>query len=56
MLSLLSQKITLEDLSDSKSYIEEKSIGERSRSVNSMATATHENSNVAVYEVILCVI
>lgn len=55
-VSLFSQKITLEDLSDSKSYIEEKSTGELSRSVNSMATATHETSNVAVYEVILCVI
>ncbi|XP_051521502.1 retinal guanylyl cyclase 2 isoform X1 [Myxocyprinus asiaticus] len=47
---LSKRKITLEDLSDSKSYIEEKSIGDRSRSVNSMATATHETSNVAVYE------
>ncbi|XP_043114294.1 retinal guanylyl cyclase 2 [Puntigrus tetrazona] len=47
---LSKRKITLEDLSDSKSYIEEKSTGERSRSVNSMATATHETSNVAVYE------
>ncbi|KAA0702098.1 Retinal guanylyl cyclase 2 [Triplophysa tibetana] len=44
------RKITLEDLSDSKSCIEEKSTGGRSRSVNSMATATHETSNVAVYE------
>ncbi|XP_017214686.1 retinal guanylyl cyclase 2 isoform X2 [Danio rerio] len=47
---LSKRKITLEDLSDSKSYIEEKSTGDRSRSVNSMATATHETSNVAVYE------
>ncbi|XP_051535145.1 retinal guanylyl cyclase 2-like [Myxocyprinus asiaticus] len=47
---LSKMKITLEDLSDSKSYIEEKSIGDCSRSVNSMATATHETSNVAVYE------
>uniref|UniRef100_A0A8C2Q088 guanylate cyclase n=1 Tax=Cyprinus carpio TaxID=7962 RepID=A0A8C2Q088_CYPCA len=47
---LSKRKITLEDLCDSKSYIEEKSTGERSRSVNSMATATHETSNVAVYE------
>uniref|UniRef100_W5JXJ2 Guanylate cyclase n=1 Tax=Astyanax mexicanus TaxID=7994 RepID=W5JXJ2_ASTMX len=42
------QKITLEDLSDSKSLLDEKSV--RSHSVNSLATATHENSNVAVYE------
>ncbi|TRY66155.1 hypothetical protein DNTS_010872 [Danionella cerebrum] len=47
---LSKRKITLEDLSDSKSYIEDKSTGGRSRSVNSMATATHETSNVAVYE------
>ncbi|XP_065136206.1 retinal guanylyl cyclase 2 [Paramisgurnus dabryanus] len=47
---LSKRKITLEDLSDSKSYMDEKSTGGRSRSLNSMATATHENSNVAVYE------
>ncbi|XP_051963706.1 retinal guanylyl cyclase 2 [Xyrauchen texanus] len=47
---LSKRKITLEDLSDSKSYIEEKSTGDLSRSVNSMATATHETSNVAVFE------
>ncbi|ROK28157.1 Retinal guanylyl cyclase 2 [Anabarilius grahami] len=47
---LSKRKITLEDLEDSKSYIEEKSTGDLSRSMNSMATATHENSNVAVYE------
>uniref|UniRef100_A0A9J8DGM3 Guanylate cyclase n=1 Tax=Cyprinus carpio carpio TaxID=630221 RepID=A0A9J8DGM3_CYPCA len=47
---LSNKKITLEDLCDSKSYIEEKSTGELSHSVNSMATATHETSNVAVYE------
>lgn len=47
------QKITLEDLSESKSALEEKS-GDRSHSVNtvnSMQTATHETTNVAVYEV-----
>lgn len=44
------QKITLEDLSESKSALEEKS-ADRSHSVNSMQTATHETTNVAVYEV-----
>ncbi|KAJ0021849.1 hypothetical protein NQD34_009339 [Periophthalmus magnuspinnatus] len=43
------KKITLEDLSESKSAIEEKS-QDRSHSVNSMQTATHENTNVAIYE------
>lgn len=43
------QKITLEDLSESKSALEEKS-ADRSHSVNSMQTATHETTNVAVYE------
>lgn len=46
----VTQKITLEDLSESKSAIEEKS-ADRSQSVNSMQTATHETTNVAVYEV-----
>lgn len=44
------QKITLEDLSESKSALEDKS-ADRSHSVNSMQTATHETTNVAVYEV-----
>uniref|UniRef100_A0A3B4X7Y3 Guanylate cyclase n=1 Tax=Seriola lalandi dorsalis TaxID=1841481 RepID=A0A3B4X7Y3_SERLL len=43
------KKITLEDLSESKSALEEKS-ADRSHSVNSMQTATHETTNVAVYE------
>ena len=47
------QKITLEDLSESKSAIEDKSIrsNDRSHSVNSIRTITHETTNVAVYEV-----
>lgn len=44
------QKITLEDLNESKSALEEKS-ADRSHSVNSMRAATHETTNVAVYEV-----
>lgn len=44
------QKITLEDLTESKSVLEDKS-ADRSHSVNSMQTATHETTNVAVYEV-----
>lgn len=44
------QKITLEDMSESKSGLEEKSV-DRSHSVNSMHTATHETTNVAVFEV-----
>lgn len=44
------QKITLEDLSESKSGLEEKS-ADRSHSVNSMQTTSHETTNVAVYEV-----
>lgn len=44
------KKITLEDLSESKSGLEEKSV-ERPHSVNSMQTASHETTNVAVYEV-----
>ncbi|XP_036411748.1 LOW QUALITY PROTEIN: retinal guanylyl cyclase 2 [Colossoma macropomum] len=49
---LSKRKITLEELSDSKSVVDEKSTrsGDRSHSVNSLATATYENSNVAVYE------
>ncbi|KAK1899961.1 Retinal guanylyl cyclase 2 [Dissostichus eleginoides] len=43
------KKLNLEDLGDSKSAIEEKS-GDRSHSVNSLQTATHETTNVAVYE------
>uniref|UniRef100_A0A3B4ZI52 Guanylate cyclase n=1 Tax=Stegastes partitus TaxID=144197 RepID=A0A3B4ZI52_9TELE len=46
---LSKKKITLEDLSESKSALEEKS-ADRSHSVNSMQTATHETTNVAVYE------
>ncbi|XP_029964442.1 retinal guanylyl cyclase 2 [Salarias fasciatus] len=46
---LSKKKITLEDLSESKSALEEKS-GDPSHSVNSMQTATHETTNVAVYE------
>ncbi|MEQ2212927.1 hypothetical protein XENOCAPTIV_006931, partial [Xenoophorus captivus] len=42
-------KITLEDLCESRSALDEKSV-DPSNSVNSMQTATHENSNVAVYE------
>lgn len=44
------QKITLEDLSESRSALEEKSV-DPSHSVNSMQTETHETTNVAVYEV-----
>lgn len=44
------QRITLEDLSESKSALEDKST-DLSHSVNSMHTATHENTNVAVHEV-----
>lgn len=44
------KKITLEDLSESKSGLEEKS-ADCSHSVNSMQTASHETTNVAVYEV-----
>ncbi|XP_014866140.1 PREDICTED: retinal guanylyl cyclase 2-like isoform X2 [Poecilia mexicana] len=46
---LSKKKITLEDLSESRSALDEKS-ADPSHSVNSMQTATHENSNVAVYE------
>lgn len=46
----LTQKITLEDLTESKSVLEDKS-ADRSHSVNSMQTATHETTNIAVYEV-----
>lgn len=48
------QKITLEELSDSKSVVDEKSMKSAEHSVNSLATATHETSNVAVYEVGYC--
>ncbi|CAL8360912.1 unnamed protein product [Merluccius merluccius] len=49
---LSKRKITLEDLSESKSAIEDKSMksAERSHSVNSIQTTTHETTNVAVYE------
>ncbi|XP_059930489.1 retinal guanylyl cyclase 2 isoform X2 [Gadus macrocephalus] len=49
---LSKRKITLEDLSESKSAIEDKSTrsNERSHSVNSIRTTTHETTNVAVYE------
>ncbi|KAM8904512.1 retinal guanylyl cyclase 2 isoform 3-T3 [Spinachia spinachia] len=43
------KKITLEDLSESKSALEDKST-DLSHSVNSMHTATHETTNVAVHE------
>ncbi|XP_061537239.1 retinal guanylyl cyclase 2 isoform X2 [Phycodurus eques] len=43
------KKITLEDMSESKSALEEKS-ADRSHSVNSMHTATHETTNVAIFE------
>uniref|UniRef100_A0AAQ4QUP1 Guanylate cyclase n=1 Tax=Gasterosteus aculeatus aculeatus TaxID=481459 RepID=A0AAQ4QUP1_GASAC len=43
------KRITLEDLSESKSALEDKST-DLSHSVNSMHTATHENTNVAVHE------
>ncbi|KAM9317759.1 LOW QUALITY PROTEIN: retinal guanylyl cyclase 2 [Pholidichthys leucotaenia] len=46
---LSKKKITLEDLSESKSALEDKS-GDRSHSVNSTQTVTHETTNVAVYE------
>ncbi|KAK5868423.1 hypothetical protein PBY51_009441 [Eleginops maclovinus] len=43
------KKLTLEDLGDSKSALEEKS-GDRSHSMNSIESTTHETTNVAVYE------
>ncbi|XP_026147785.1 retinal guanylyl cyclase 2 [Mastacembelus armatus] len=46
---LSKKKITLEDLSDSKSALEDKS-ADPSHSVNSIQAATHETTNVAVYE------
>ena len=48
-----SQKITLEDLSESKSAMDEKSTRsiDPSHSVNSLQTETHESTNVAIYEV-----
>ncbi|KAA8593852.1 hypothetical protein FQN60_004686 [Etheostoma spectabile] len=46
---LSKRKITLDDLSESKSVLEEKSAN-CSHSVNSMHTVTHETTNVAVYE------
>ncbi|XP_028275848.1 retinal guanylyl cyclase 2 [Parambassis ranga] len=46
---LSKKKITLEDLSESRSVLEEKS-ADRSHSVNSIQTVTHETTNVAVYE------
>ncbi|XP_062872456.1 retinal guanylyl cyclase 2 [Trichomycterus rosablanca] len=47
---LSKRKITLQELSDSKSIADEKSMRSVEHSVNSLATATHETSNVAVYE------
>ncbi|XP_026790472.3 retinal guanylyl cyclase 2 [Pangasianodon hypophthalmus] len=47
---LSKRKITLEELSDSKSIADEKSMRSAEHSVNSLAAATHETSNVAVYE------
>ncbi|XP_055370084.1 retinal guanylyl cyclase 2 isoform X2 [Betta splendens] len=46
---LSKKKITLEDLSESKSVLDEKS-ADPSHSMNSMQAATHETTNVAVYE------
>ncbi|XP_070685044.1 retinal guanylyl cyclase 2 [Pempheris klunzingeri] len=46
---LSKKKITLEDLTDSRSALEEKST-DNSHSVNSMQTETQETTNVAVYE------
>ncbi|XP_078812575.1 retinal guanylyl cyclase 2 isoform X1 [Oryzias latipes] len=46
---LSKKKITLDDLSESKSALDDKS-ADPSHSMNSMQTATHENSSVAVYE------
>uniref|UniRef100_A0A8C6L2J3 Guanylate cyclase n=1 Tax=Nothobranchius furzeri TaxID=105023 RepID=A0A8C6L2J3_NOTFU len=46
---LSKKKITLEDLSESRSIVDDKS-ADPSHSVNSMQIATHENSSVAVYE------
>ncbi|XP_072247867.1 retinal guanylyl cyclase 2 [Leuresthes tenuis] len=46
---LSKKKITLEDLSESMSALDEKS-ADPSHSVNSMQTATQDNSSVAVYE------
>ncbi|XP_054650491.1 retinal guanylyl cyclase 2 isoform X3 [Dunckerocampus dactyliophorus] len=46
---LSKKKITLEDLSESKSALEEKS-ADRSHSAHSTQTATHETTNVAVFE------
>ncbi|XP_047191823.1 retinal guanylyl cyclase 2 [Scophthalmus maximus] len=48
-LQLSKKRITLEDLSESKSHLEEKS-ADHSHSMNSMQTATHDTTNVAVYE------
>uniref|UniRef100_A0A3Q3EQR6 Guanylate cyclase n=1 Tax=Kryptolebias marmoratus TaxID=37003 RepID=A0A3Q3EQR6_KRYMA len=48
-LQLSKKKITLEDLSGSRSILDDKS-ADHSHSVNSVQTATYENSNVAVYE------
>ncbi|TSK49648.1 Retinal guanylyl cyclase 2 [Bagarius yarrelli] len=47
---LSKRKVTLEEISDSKSVGDEKSMRSADHSVNSLATATHETSNVAVYE------
>ncbi|XP_046891893.1 retinal guanylyl cyclase 2 [Hypomesus transpacificus] len=49
---LSKRKITLEDLSESKSAMDEKSTRsiDPSHSVNSLQTETHESTNVAIYE------
>uniref|UniRef100_A0A8C7UTL6 Guanylate cyclase n=1 Tax=Oncorhynchus mykiss TaxID=8022 RepID=A0A8C7UTL6_ONCMY len=49
---LSKRKITLEDLGDSKSAIDNNSMhsGDPHHSVDSITTATHETTNVAVYE------
>lgn len=49
---LSKKKITLEDLSESKSALDERSTRsvDPTHSVNSMQTATHETTNVAIYE------
>nr|XP_057935950.1 retinal guanylyl cyclase 2 isoform X1 [Doryrhamphus excisus] len=46
---LSKKKITLEDLSESRSAVEDKS-ADPSHSAHSMQTATHETTNVAVFE------
>uniref|UniRef100_A0A667WPT8 Guanylate cyclase n=2 Tax=Myripristis murdjan TaxID=586833 RepID=A0A667WPT8_9TELE len=49
---LSNRKLTLDDLSESKSGVEDRSVKsvDRSHSVHSIVTATQETTNVAVYE------